>query len=192
MILYDIGLWFEIEAITITAVLIFILLAIGDALDGAIARALGITSDNGARLDAKADKWFDLPALYNFCIILPIMGLSSEITTMYVVMILLITIFDYYGQMFRGKYSSFSAGIVGKTKTTIKFIVIYMLSLDMRYQEIYDALDLNFYIPLLLFSATLLSGVSMALKTKLYNEHMKTYLGGFIKKYLEEYFNDKG
>jgi len=154
------------------AVGIFTFLAITDLLDGVVARKCNLATKQGAKLDARADKWFDLPTLLFF-------SFFPVIEPIYIISVIGIIIFDITGQKIRGKNSPPEAGIVGKAKTTIKFILIYLMSLNCRYPDIYNSLKLEIVILVLLFLALLLAGISMGLKTKWYNE--------YLRKYLEEY-----
>lgn len=166
------GMFTQNNVITYIAIWVFVFLAITDLLDGVVARACDLATENGARLDAEADKWFDLPALFA-------LSLFPVVEPVYLLIVIPITIFDIIGQKIRGKNSPPEAGIVGKIKTTVKFIVIYLMSFTERYPEIYDILKLEIVILVSLILALILAGLSMGMKTKWYRKH--------ARKYLEEY-----
>lgn len=163
VILFQIGMYIQSEKLVYAAIWFFTFLAMTDVLDGVIARATNLESDKGASLDAKADKWFDLPALWGLCFF-PI------IKPMYLITVFLTTVFDIIGQSIRGKFSSVHSEIIGKSKTTTKFVLIYLLSLEFRYNKIYLTFELETFIPVLLIFMVFFSGGSMALKTKWYQE----------------------
>jgi len=172
-----VGLIFGILAndntVSVITVWIFTFLAATDALDGQVARRCGLMSPEGAKLDAEADKYFDLPILF-------ILSLIPIIEPIYLFFVIGVIIFDIIGQKMRGVNSPVEAGIVGKAKTTIKFIVIYFMSL-IRYPEIYDILKLEIIIPVLLAAALILAGTSMGMKTKWYNEYLRKYLKEYLR-----------
>lgn len=151
---------------------LFVLLAITDLLDGIVARFCNLETKEGAILDAEADKWFDLPVLFAFCFF-------PAFEPVYLIIVTPLAIFDFWGQKIRGKNSPPEASIVGKTKTTIKFIVIYLMSLNGRYPEIYDILKLETIILVLLIFALVFAGLSMSMKTKWYRESVRVYLDDF-------------
>lgn len=185
MLMYTIGFITQNPALIYTSIWIFAFLGITDLLDGIVARACDMVTKTGAKLDAEADKWFDLPALVNLSLV-PLLIIFFEIsidiifTPIYIVFILGIIIFDIIGQKIRGVNSPVEAGIIGKAKTTLKFITIYFMSINGRYPEAYDILILETVILILLIIAMILAGLSMGMKTKWYRD--------YIRKYLEEYF----
>ena len=155
------------------AIWIFVFLTITDLLDGIVARHCNLATEEGARLDAEADKWLDLPALLVF-------SFYPFFEPTYLIIVSAIIIIDIIGQSMRGLNSPPEAGIVGKTKTTVKFTLIYLMSLNGRYQDIYDILKLDIIILILLVIALILAGLSMGLKTKWYQEHMRKYLEEYL------------
>ena len=169
---YMYGIYLQNTTLIYITIWIFVFLAITDLLDGVIARSCDMATEEGAKLDAEADKWFDLPTLLAFSIF-------PVFEPIYLIIVIPITIFDVIGQKMRGKNSPPEAGIIGKIKTTVKFIVIYLMIITMRYQEISDILKLDIIIIILLIIAMFLAGLSMGVKTKWYND--------YIRKYLEEY-----
>jgi phosphatidylglycerophosphate synthase len=160
--LYLYGVFAEINWIIYISIWIFVLMAITDLLDGVIARECKIGSKDGAKIDALADKWFDLPAL----LALSFLPVTEPI---YITMVIFIIIFDIIGQKLRGKYSPPEANKVGKAKTTVKFSVVYLMTINGRYQEIYDFFYLDTVITLTLFIAVILTMLSMFMKTSIYN-----------------------
>lgn len=101
---------------------IYVFLFTTDALDGAVARALNNVTGIGKILDPLADKILDL-------LILAIVSLYSQ-NTLLIFLATLIIIFDISGQIIRGKSKNPAASWVGKTKTVIKVITIYFISLN--------------------------------------------------------------
>lgn len=171
--LYFIGFYTENILIIHISIWLFVFLAATDALDGIVARYCNMTTSKGAILDAKADKWFDLPTLFAF-------SLFPVFSPSYLIIVIFIATFDIIGQYMRGKNSPPEAGIIGKAKTTIKFIVIYLMTLAERYTEIYNLLNLETIIPILLVIAAILAGISMGIKTKWYNEYLRKYLKEYL------------
>lgn len=164
---------------------IFTFLALSDWTDGVIARSCDMKTEEGAILDAEADKWFDLPPLISLSIlpfVILYLGLSISIvfTPMYIPFIIILIVFDIIGQTIRGKNSPPEASIVGKAKTTIKFITIYMMSINGRYPEVYIEWMFEIIIMVLLIISSILAGISMGMKTKWYREN--------LRKNLEEFF----
>lgn len=185
MLMYTIGFITQNPALVYTSIWLFAFLAITDLLDGIVARACDMATVAGAKLDAEADKWFDLPALVNLSLVplfITFFEISIDIifTPIYLFFILGIIIFDIIGQKMRGKNSPAEASIVGKAKTTVKFITIYFMSINGRYPDAYDILMLETVILILLIIAMILAGLSMGMKTKWYRD--------YIRKYFEEYF----
>ncbi|MDD2871827.1 MAG: CDP-alcohol phosphatidyltransferase family protein [Candidatus Gracilibacteria bacterium] len=163
----------ENDLLAYISVWIFVFLAISDLLDGAVARNCNMMTPEGAKLDAQADKWFDLPALFAFC-------LFPVYEPIYFIIVSCIAIFDIIGQFIRGKNSPPEAGIIGKAKTTVKFICIYLMSFAGRYDEIYQLLKLETVILILLFLALLLAGLSMGMKTKWYHDYIRKYIQDYV------------
>lgn len=184
MIMYTIGFITQNPTLVYISIWLFTFLAITDLLDGIVARACNMATKAGARLDAEADKWLDLPGLVNLSL-LPLLIIFFKISIniifspIYIIFILGIIIFDIIGQKIRGINSPTEASIVGKAKTTVKFITIYLMSINGRYSETYDILMLETVILILLIIAMVLAGLSMGMKTKWYRE--------YVRKYLEEY-----
>lgn len=172
VLLFIYGIKSQNSIIVYLAVWIFMFLAISDLLDGVVARNCNMCSIEGAKLDAQADKWFDLPAMFAF-------SFFPTFEPIYLIPVTFIAIFDIIGQFIRGLNSPPEAGIIGKAKTTIKFITIYMMSFTGRYPEIYDTLKLETVILIFLFLALLLAGLSMGMKTKWYNEYLRKYLNDY-------------
>jgi len=120
---------------------IYVFLFATDALDGAIARSLNNITDIGKILDPLADKILDLVILF-------IVSFYSN-NIYFIVITIFIILFDITGQLIRGKSKNPAASWVGKTKTVIKVITIYVISLN-RYE-----VDVN-YIGGLLITLTLI------------------------------------
>ena len=153
----------------------YVFLALTDLLDGIVARNCNLVTSDGASLDAKADKWFDLPALFVLCF-------YPVFEPIYFVLFIGIAGFDIVGQTLRGKHSPPEAGIFGKTKTTLKFSVIYLMTFSERFSDIYNTLKLEIVILILLFLILIFAGLSMASKTLWYNEYLRRYLKEYLWK----------
>ena len=149
------------------AMQLYVFFAITDALDGAVAKFCDLMTIVGQKLDALADKFFDSPFLLYFS--------YSEGPIFFIAAIAIIT-FNIIGQWIRGRYSSNAAGLAGKIKTTITFILIYFMSLHKRFPDIYYDWSLNYFVPMLLLAATILAGVSMSMKTKWFNDNIEEYI----------------
>jgi len=171
---YVYGVYTANEPMVYITIWIFVFLAITDLLDGVVARRCGLETEEGAKLDAEADKWFDLPALFTF-------SFFPVFEPMYLICVVIISIFDIIGQIIRGRHSAPGAVLVGKTKTAVKFILIYLMSLNGRYQDIYEVLKLEDVILTLLIIAPILAGLSMGMKTKLYQEDVRKYFKEYLK-----------
>ncbi|MEA3387272.1 MAG: CDP-alcohol phosphatidyltransferase family protein [Patescibacteria group bacterium] len=120
---------------------VYVFLFVTDALDGAVARALDNVTGIGKILDPLADKVLDLIILAIVCFY------SSNI--FFITLASLIIVLDITGQMIRGKSKNPAASWIGKTKTVIKVITIYIISLN-RYEVNID------YIGGILLSLTLI------------------------------------
>ena len=143
----------------------FVILAMTDMWDGDFARECNILTDEGASLDAEADKWFDTP---------PLLAMSFIISPyLFFPMVIVISIFDFYGQSIRGLYSKASAGKIGKIKTTIKFSLCFWFIFHNRYMDIYNHLHIEQIIFFSLILVLITSFLSMFLKTKLWNITIK-------------------
>jgi phosphatidylglycerophosphate synthase len=173
VIFYIYGMYTQNSMIVYSTIWLFMFLAISDLLDGVVARNCNMATPEGAKLDAEADKWFDLPALFAF-------SFFPVFEPIYLIPVSFIAIFDIIGQFIRGRNSPPEAGIVGKAKTTIKFIVIYMMSFTGRYPKIYETLKLEIVILVLIFLALLLAGLSMGMKTKWYNDYIRKYIQDYL------------
>lgn len=166
-ILYIYGVETGNHLLTFLVIEFFVFLAISDLLDGCVARNCELITEKGKSLDALADKWFDLP---------PLLLLTYIEGPVYFSLAITILVFDILGTYLRGKYSSAAAGLAGKIKTTLKFIGIYLLTLDERYPEMYEGLGLDYFVPTILVSATIFAGISMAMKTKWFNDNLEQYI----------------
>lgn len=100
---------------------IYVLLFASDALDGAVARKLNNVSNFGKILDPLADKVLDLPILLIVCYFFE--------NSYFLALAILICIVDIVGQSMRSKTSNPGANFIGKTKTVLKIIAIYVISL---------------------------------------------------------------
>lgn len=173
LLAYHFGTKFGITYLIYITIWVFTSIAMTDWLDGVIARSCKLKTKIGAILDALADKCFDLPILWYFCFF-PTFSFTSILN------VLMITIFDVFGQFIRGKNSPPEAGLVGKTKTVVKFIIIYINSFIQRYPEQLITSELKAIIPTLLVIATILAGLSMGMKTKWYREYVRNYIDDFL------------
>ncbi len=174
LLLYIFGFTTENEIILYSSIWIFTFLAICDRLDGQIARSCDMQTEEGKVLDAEADKWFDLPMLNAF-------GLFPILEPLYLIITIPMTIFEYIGQRIRGKNSPAGAGLVGKIKTSIKFVTIYMMTMYGRYDYGYELFKLEILIIVSLFIALIAAGASMSMKTKWYNYNIRIYIENIMR-----------
>jgi len=172
---YVFGVYTDNYTLTYFAIWLFVFLTITDLLDGVVARQCNQKSSDGAILDAEADKWLDLPALIVLSVF-PIVNIT------YLIIVLLILLFDLVGQLIRGISSPPEAGIFGKAKTTVKFAVIYLMTLSVRYPDLHSTLKLEIVIVVLLLTALILAGISMGMKTKWYKQYARRYLQEYLLK----------
>jgi len=173
ILLLYIGVNYNNSIMAIIAVCLFTFLASTDALDGQVARHCKQTSSNGAILDALADKFLDLPILFLLCIV-------PNLNYINLIIVIFIATLDITGQKIRGKNSPPEAGLAGKTKTTLKFITIYLMSLNGRYIDIYNTYDLKTIVFVLLIITSIFTVMSMAMKTRWYNSYLRNYLKDYL------------
>lgn len=176
-LIYFLGFYLQNEYILYFSIWFFTFLAITDRLDGQIARFCNQETPKGRIYDAECDKWLDLPQLN----LQSILQLYFFLNPLYLLLVLPMTIFDIIGQNIRGKNSPAGAELVGKIKTTLKFITVYLMTIEGRYDYGYDLLELNIVIIIFLFSSTIAAGLSMAMKTKWYNDNYKKYLETILR-----------
>lgn len=115
--LLGIGLYINNYFILTISVVLIAILAIGDYLDGVVARSCNLVTKEGMSLDARADKWFDLPILValtwdNWLLLIIVLGIIFA---------------DIIGTFLRNKMKNPAAVTVGKVKTTFKFISMFIL-----------------------------------------------------------------
>lgn len=111
------GLYFN-EPISLTFVAFVIaVLAIGDFLDGMVAHCCDLITEEGKKLDALADKFFDIPILISLTWDKPIL-----LTIVFGIMIA-----DIIGTILRSGMSNPAATKIGKYKTTFKFFSMFIL-----------------------------------------------------------------
>jgi phosphatidylglycerophosphate synthase len=110
-------------------------------------------TEKGKAFDPLADKILDLPILLFLAFI------SGNLFI--IISAITILVCDIIGQCLRGISTEKAANWQGKTKTTIKIVCIYILSLD-RYD-----LDIHTLSEILIAIAVLFSVWSMLSKTKL-------------------------
>ncbi|MDD3144891.1 MAG: CDP-alcohol phosphatidyltransferase family protein [Candidatus Gracilibacteria bacterium] len=115
-------LFYKEEVISSILLQFYVFLFVTDALDGAVARSLNNVTNLGKVLDPFADKFLDL-------IILAIVCLFSN-NSFFVLSAVFICMVDIAGQSVRAKTSNPAANWVGKTKTVVKVITIYVVSLN--------------------------------------------------------------
>lgn len=115
-------LFYKVEGKSSILLLFYVFLFVTDALDGAVARSLNNVTLIGKSLDPFADKFLDL-------IILAIVCLFAN-NNFFVFTAVFISIIDIAGQFMRAKTSNPAANRVGKIKTVLKVITIYIVSLN--------------------------------------------------------------
>lgn len=117
------GLYFN-EPITLTFITFVIaILAIGDFLDGIVAFSCDMATEEGKKLDARADKWFDIPILISLTLFVALV--YNQYTLL--VIVLGIMIADIIGTLLRSSMSNPAATRIGKFKTTFKFISMFII-----------------------------------------------------------------
>ena len=135
------SLFYHNPIISFIIIQFYVFLFATDALDGAVARWLKNITSIGKGLDPLGDKILVLP-------VLAIVSYYSE-NSLFAILTIFIILFDSIGQLIRGKTGNPAANWVGKVKTTITMITIYIISLN-RYDVNLD------YIGGTLLSLTLL------------------------------------
>jgi phosphatidylglycerophosphate synthase len=116
-LLLGMGLYFNEPILLTIAVVMIALLAIGDYLDGIVARACNMVTIEGMSIDARADKFFDIPIL---------IALTWD-NWLLLSIVIAIMCADIVGTFLRSKMKNPAAAIVGKIKTTLKFISMFIL-----------------------------------------------------------------
>jgi len=109
--------------------LVYVAIFASDGTDGIVARACGLASDEGAILDAEADKWADLPLFIAFFYagMLPYNWLG--------IFIVLMIVADIIGQNVRNNNGNPAAKMIGKTKTVFKISTIIYIAYAIRYDD---------------------------------------------------------
>ena len=153
-ILLGIGLYINNPIILTIVVIIIATLAIGDYLDGIVARSCNLVSIKGMSLDARADKWFDIPILISLTWD-NVLLLSIVISIMFA---------DIVGTFLRSKMKNPAAALIGKTKTTFKFISMFVLYTGHIFGYLH-VFELVFVILLLIALAFACASALMKLKT---------------------------
>jgi phosphatidylglycerophosphate synthase len=126
--------------------LIYVALFASDGTDGIVARACGLVSDEGAILDAKADKITDVPLFWIF-ILTGVVGPTNSILLILVILVLLMTIADIIGQCCRGMSGHPAAKLIGKSKTVLKMLTIVYIAQYMKHADFYIIIwDIPVYI----------------------------------------------
>ena len=147
----------------------YVFLFVTDALDGAVARKLGNITIIGKSLDPLADKVLVLP-------ILAVVNYFAE-NSLFMTLTMFIIFFDSMGQLLRGKTKNPAASWVGKTKTIITMITIYIISLN-RYDVNLDYIGGTLLMITLLFTFWSFYGkLSLRMKSKTWK-----FTRRFIKK----------
>jgi phosphatidylglycerophosphate synthase len=116
-ILLGFSLYYNIIILQCVLINIIAFLAVTDSLDGQAARCCGLETPEGKIYDAECDKYFDLP----------ILGvLSYLISPYFLIFVGILTLCDIIGQTQRSNNTNPAAGKIGKIKTAIKFISIFI------------------------------------------------------------------
>ena len=114
--------FYQNQIVSFILIQFYVFLFATDALDGAVARKLNNITTIGKSLDPLGDK----------ILVLPMLAIVTYYTNniLFLSITMAIIIFDSLGQLLRGKTKNLAASWVGKTKTIITMISIYVLSLN--------------------------------------------------------------
>ncbi|MCK4766550.1 MAG: CDP-diacylglycerol--glycerol-3-phosphate 3-phosphatidyltransferase [Candidatus Aminicenantes bacterium] len=148
----------EMENKEIFAVIVFIIAAISDALDGYIARKYDQVTELGKFLDPLADKLLIAGALLA---LVHLGKVETWVATVIILREIFITGFRFY---FLVKDSMFSASWLAKKKTTFQLVSVSLIILSEKlpYREIvFQAATILLYMAVIL---TIYSGVEYVLK----------------------------
>jgi len=118
----SIAIFYQNQIVSFILIQFYVFLFATDALDGAVARELNNITTIGKSLDPLGDKILVLP-------ILAIVSYYSD-NILFLSLTMLIIFFDSLGQLLRGKTKNPAANWIGKIKTIITMISIYILSLN--------------------------------------------------------------
>lgn len=132
-------------------------LAATDALDGQIARCCNLVTKKGKSLDALCDKLFDIPIL---------LVLSYQINEYIFLGIIILTIFEIIGQSLRTKLKDAAAATIGKIKTTVKFIAIFLFFLYIVKAEVVRFEYILEFLVVITIVCLVFTAASMGLKIK--------------------------
>lgn len=108
------------------AAVIFLLAYVTDTLDGRIARAKGLVTDFGKLMDPTADKLLSSAALIMMCK-LEVMSFGNFLMPVFAFVIIAREIFiSGIRQLAAGKGIVIAAKAIGKAKTTLQFIAVFV------------------------------------------------------------------
>ena len=108
------------------AAVIFLLAYVTDTLDGRIARAKGLVSDVGKLMDPTADKLLSSAALIMMCKV-EVMSFGNFLMPVFAFVIIAREIFiSGIRQLAAGKGIVIAAKAIGKAKTTLQFIAVFV------------------------------------------------------------------
>jgi phosphatidylglycerophosphate synthase len=148
--------WYKDTDINFIFLIIYVFLFVTDALDGAVSKHLKNITNIGKILDPLADKVLDLPIL----LLVSYYSNSDYIFTASII----IAIVDIIGQNLRKNTANPAAGKVGKLKTVLKIITIYILGLN-RYDIFLEEITI-----ILITISLILTIGSALLKTNFFNK----------------------
>ena len=136
-------------------IIFYVFFFASDMLDGQVARTCNMETKEGAAFDPFADKLLDLPILF---------ALSFIHYDLFLIFIaIMIIILDIMGQFMRKGASNPAANWIGKTKTVLKIITIYILSLY-RFPDLWDLIEKFWLADTLMWLSLIFAFASMASK----------------------------
>jgi phosphatidylglycerophosphate synthase len=149
------GLYYN-EPISLTFITFIIaILAIGDFLDGMVAYSCNMMTEEGKKLDARADKWFDLPILYALTLFIALIYNQYNL----LITVIGIMICDITGTLLRSNMSNPAATKIGKIKTLFKFSSMFII----YYGYIFDYIKSLEYLFITLLLITLALAIASTL-----------------------------
>ena len=111
---------------SLIAVVIFLLAYVTDTLDGRLARAKGLVTDFGKLMDPTADKLLSSAALIMMCKF-EVMSFGNFLMPVFAFVIIAREIFiSGIRQLAAGKGIVIAAKAIGKAKTTLQFIAVFV------------------------------------------------------------------
>lgn len=151
-------LFSDIENKELFAFVIFVVVALSDAVDGYVARKYGKETKLGKLLDPLADKFLVIPALLALVTLEWVQPWAAAVIILREVFI---AFFRYY---FHVKDSTFSPSWIAKKKTTAQFVAIGVLLLFLMFPEQEIILGIGTYALYVAVILTVYSGAEYIIK----------------------------